>query len=123
MATRPRVPVTAEEEIANTVSNSGPIVVKSSGKPKARIVLFTIDDVEFSVPAKPSASVTLRFLDEMRRTGNEMYAAMSLLEAMLGKEKYQDLLAYDELEDELLGEILSQVVELAMGTVDVVAGK
>jgi hypothetical protein len=52
-----------------------------------------------------------------------MYAAMGLLEAMLGKEKYQTLLAYEELEDELLGQILGQVVELAMGTVETVAGK
>lgn len=120
MATRPRVPVATDEE---TVSNNGPIVVKSSGKARERVVLFIIDDVEFSVPSKPGASITLRFLDEMRRTGNEMYAAMGLLEAMLGKDKYQDLLAYEELEDDLLGQILGQVVELAMGTVDTVAGK
>lgn len=119
MATRPSVPVTTEE----TVSNSGPIVVKSSGKTRERVVLFTIDDVEYSVPKKPGANVTLKFLDEMRRTGNEMFAAMSLLETMLGKDKYQDLLNYEELEDELLGQILSQVVELAMGTVDAVSGK
>lgn len=106
-----------------TVENSGPRVIKSSGKARERVVLFTIDDEEFSVPAKPGPNVTLKFLDEMRRTGNEMFAALGLLEAMLGKEKYQTLLDYEELEDELLSEILEQVVKLAMDRVENAAGK
>lgn len=113
----------AEDAVEETVENSGPMVIKSSGKKADRIVLFTIDDEEFSVPAKPGPNVTLKFLDEMRRTGNEMFAALGLLEAMLGKEKYQDLLNYEELEDDLLGEILEQVVNLAMSRVEGPAGK
>lgn len=113
----------AEDAVEETVENSGPRVIKSSGKARERVVLFTIDDEEFSVPAKPGPNVTLKFLDEMRRTGNEMFAALGLLEAMLGKEKYQTLLDYEELEDELLSEILEQVVKLAMDRVENAAGK
>jgi len=109
-----------EEEV---VDNSGPIVVKSSGKKKDRVVLFTIDDVEYSVPAKPGVNVTLKFLNEMRKSGNEMFAALGLLEAMLGEEKYNELLDYEELEDELLGQILEQVVKLAMDRVEENQGK
>lgn len=113
----------AEDTVEETVENGGPIVVKSSGKARERVVLFTIDDEEFSVPAKPGPNVTLKFLDEMRRTGNEMFAALGLLEAMLGKENYQKLLDYDELEDELMSDILEQVVKLAMDRVENAAGK
>lgn len=123
MATRRVTAALAEDAVEETVENSGPIVVKSSGKGRERVVLFTIDDVEFSVPAKPGPNVTLKFLDEMRRTGNEMFAALGLLEAMLGKEKYQEFLDYDELEDDLLSDVLEQVVKLAMDRVEDVAGK
>lgn len=111
------------EEVEETVDNSGPIVVKSSGKKKDRVVLFTIDDEEYSVPAKPGVNVTLKFLDVMRKTGNEMFAAMGLLETMLGEEKYNELLDYDELEDDLLGQILEQVVKIAMERVEETQGK
>ena len=123
MATRRVTAALAEDAVEETVENGGPIVVKSSGKTRERIVLFTIDDEEFSVPAKPGPNVTLKFLDEMRRTGNEMFAALGLLEAMLGKEKYAALLDYEELEDDLLGQILEQVVKLAMDRVEESAGK
>lgn len=123
MPTAPRRVKAVENVEEETVDNAGPIVVKSSGKKAERTVLFTIDDVEYTVPTKPGPNVTLKFLDEMRRTGNEMYAAMSLLETMLGKEKYQDLLNYDELTDELTGQILEQVIGLAMARVEEAAGK
>lgn len=123
MATRRVTAALAEDSVEETVENGGPIVVKSSGKARDRVVLFTIDDEEFSVPAKPGPNVTLKFLDEMRRTGNEMFAALGLLEAMLGKDKYQQLLDYEELEDELMSQILEQVVKLAMDRVEAPAGK
>lgn len=109
-----------EVEVSNA---NGPIVVKSSGKNKERVVLFTIDDEEFTVPKKPGVNVTLKFINEMRKSNNEMFAALGLLEAMLGKEKYDQLLDYDELDDELLGKILEQVVKLAMERVEETSGK
>jgi hypothetical protein len=96
---------------------------KSSGKKQDRVTLFTIDDVEYTVPAKPGVNVTLKFLNEMRKSNNEMFAAMALLETMLGAKAYNDLLEYDELQDEQLSAILEQVVALAMDRVDDTAGK
>lgn len=111
------------EVVEETVDNSGPIVIKSSGKAKERVVLFTIDDTEYTVPKTPGVNVTLRFLEEMRTTGNEMFAAMALLKLMLGDENYDELLDYDELDDETLGKILEQVVKLAMDRLEDTAGK
>jgi hypothetical protein len=127
MATRTvkAAPVTEVVEEETEVSNSSESVLafKSKKEKAPRVTLFSIDGEEFTVPAKPGANVTLRFLDELRRTGNEMFAALSLLETMLGKDKYQQFLDWEELEDEDLSAVLEQVVQLAMNRVEDVAGK
>src|SRR5690242_19949039 len=97
----------AETEVEETEAvdnSSGPKVYKSTGKKAERVVLFTIDDEEFTVPAKPGPNVTLRFLDELRRTGNEMFAALSLMESMLGKDAYAKFLDWEELDDDTMSE-------------------
>lgn len=112
-----------EVETEETVDNSGPKAYKSTGKKGARVTLFTIDDKEYTVPAKPGPNVTLKFLDELRRSGNEMFAALSLLESMLGKEDYQAFLDWDDLEDDTMGEVIEQVVQLALARVEASTGK
>lgn len=114
---------TVDPETETVENGSGPIVVNSTGTVRDRVLLFTIDDEEFDVPQKPGVNVTLKFLNTMRKTGNEMFAAMGLLESMLGEAKFNTLLDYDELSDELLGQILEQVVKLAMERVDEPSGK
>jgi hypothetical protein len=111
---------TSEDE---TMDNSGPAAYKSAEKVSDRTVLFTIDDEEYTVPTKPGPNVTLKFLDELRRTGNEMFAALSLLESMLGKEKYQEFLNWDGMEDDVLTDVLSQVTTLALARTEDNAGK
>jgi len=106
-----------------SVDNSTVLDFKSKSEKGARVTLFTIDDVEYTVPAKPGPNVTLKFLDELRRTGNEMFASMSLLETMLGKEKYQEFLDWEDMGDEDLSSVLEQVVQLAMSRVEEQQGK
>lgn len=122
MATARRVQA-VEEVVEETVDNSAPLAFKSTGKKVDRVVLFTIDDEEFDVPTKPGVNVTLKFLDEMRRTGNEMFAALSLLETMLGKEAYNKFLDYDEMDDDLMSQVLEQVVAIAMARTEGTSGK
>jgi hypothetical protein len=122
MATARRVQA-VEEAVEETVDNSAPLAFKSTGKKVDRVVLFTIDDEEFDVPTKPGVNVTLKFLDEMRRTGNEMFAALSLLETMLGKEAYNKFLDYDEMDDDLMSQVLEQVVAIAMARTEGTSGK
>jgi len=113
-----------DTKVEEAVDNStGHIVIKSSGKVAERVTLFSIDDEEYTVPKKPGVNVTLKFLNEMRKSGNEMFAALGLLESMLGEDKYNELLDYDELDDETLGQILEQVVKLAMDRVEETTGK
>lgn len=111
---------TPEDE---TMDNSGPVAYKSAEDVPDRTVLFTIDDEEFTVPTKPGPNVTLKFLDELRRTGNEMFAALSLLETMLGKEKYNKFLDWDGMQDETLTAVLDQVTTLALARTEDSSGK
>jgi hypothetical protein len=105
------------------LNNSGPIIVKSKGEKTDRIVLFTIDDKEFTVPAKPGMRVALKFLNEMKRSDNEMFGMLQLLQDMLGDEQYYALLDYEELSDDLVGKIAEQCVALALGTAQEKTGK
>lgn len=122
--------VKAVDELPEEVSNEEKSlrVIKKGKRTVVRIPLFVYEDedgntTEFTVPEKPGPNVTLKFLDELRRTGNEMFASMSLLSAMLGKEQYDALLDIDDLEDEDLSAILEAVVTLAMERAEEVAGK
>lgn len=103
--------------------NSGPIIVKSSGDKKDKIVLFTIDDKEFTVPAKPGMRVALKFLNQMKKSDNEMFGMLQLLEDMLGEEQYNALLDYEELSDDLVGKIAEQCISLALGNSQETVGK
>ncbi len=116
------------EDVSNANSVVGPRRIKKGSKAISRVTLFEYEDedgtvTDFTVPEKPGPNITLTFLDELRKTGNEMFASMSLLESMLGKEKYQELLGIEDLEDEDLAAILEAVVKLAMEKAEEVSGK
>jgi len=55
-----------------------------------RVPLFTIDGVEYSMPAEPPAFVVLAYLKTVREKGDDV-AAYELLENMLGEEAYEAL--------------------------------
>ena len=95
------------------MSNKKVIELKSNETKGNRVVLYTIDGEEFTIPEKPPFKVALKFMNESKRSGNEMFAALQLLEDMLGKESYDKLLDFDGLNDELLGEILEQCIDRA----------
>ncbi|MFJ4626172.1 hypothetical protein [Streptomyces sp. NPDC088847] len=89
------------------------VELKSDQEAGERIPLFTIDGVEYTIPAKAPFKVALKFMNEAKRSGNDTYAALQLLEDMLGKDAYEKLLDFDGLTDDLMGEILTQCIERA----------
>lgn len=107
----------------DTHENSGPIIVKSKNEKRDKVVLFTIDDREFTVPAKPGMRIALKFMNEMKKSNNEMFGMLQLLEDMLGAEQYEALLDFDELDDDLIGKISEQCIKLALGEAQEVTGK
>jgi hypothetical protein len=63
--------------------------------PVEMVPLFSIDGVEYCIPAEPDAGLALRFMRQVRTgTLNEMEAMDELLENLLGPESYQALLDF-----------------------------
>lgn len=105
--------------------NSEPVVedktlaFKSNKAKKAdRVVLFTIDDDEFTVPKKPGMGTVMRYLNVARKTGNDLFAAQALVEEMLGEEAWDKFLNWEDLDDEVMGAVIEKCVSLAIKSVE-----
>lgn len=93
------------------------VQLKSDVEAGERIPLFSLDGVEYTIPAKAPFKVALKFMNESKRSGNDMFAALQLLEDMLGKDAYDKLLDFDGLTDELMGQIMEQCIDRAFPAV------
>lgn len=106
-----------------TVSNAQPggdvlkFETDKDRKPN-RVVLFTIDDEEFDVPAKPGMRVVMRYLNVARKTGNDLYAAQQLVEDMLGEEKWDKFLNWEGMTDPVMNTVLEKCIDLAVKSVE-----
>lgn len=79
-----------------------------------RVVVFTLDGVEFTMPRKPRMNLGIRFLWEMKYLG-EVKAVPNFLEAMLGKEGFQALAMAEAITPEQFKAVLDIAQNLAMG--------
>ena len=85
---------------------------------RSTIPVFSIDDKTYSVPAKVRMNQSLRVMHIQRTQGQE--AAMDyMMGMMLGDEGYEALMAYDDLTDAVMSDILEIVVSLVYGQVEV----
>ncbi|WUH94561.1 hypothetical protein OG900_33395 [Streptomyces sp. NBC_00433] len=99
--------------------------VRLTSKPEVeeeRVVLFYVDDVEYSIPKKIGRNYGLRYLRTARRQG-EALASQELLEVLIGEDGYQALMDCDGLEDEDLDRIMEQLRDGALGAVEEEPGK
>jgi hypothetical protein len=95
-------------------------IIRLKSKPKTRqkrVVLFYIDEVAYSVPAKPGAEVSLQILDAMERLGQEGGIAF-MLKRMLGEEGYQALMTYDDLDTDDLQQIIVKANAIVNGALE-----
>lgn len=83
-----------------------------------RIPLFSIDGHVYTIPAEPKPTVGLRFLDALKRYGNPVMAGLELLEAMLGLDSYQRFLAWPDLDDDRLTQVINECSARALGEVE-----
>lgn len=107
---------------AESVSNesSVPEVMKLTSKKdkkQDRIPLFSIDDKEYTVPKKPGFKVVMRYLNVARKSGNDLYAAQALCEDMLGTEAWEEFLAWDDLDDDVMSAVIEKCVTIATSSV------
>lgn len=86
-----------------------------------RIVLFYVDDTEYSIPKQVGRNHGLRYLRTMRRQG-EALAAQELLEVLIGEDGYTALMDCDDLTDEQLDQIMNRLRDMALGEVEDEAG-
>ncbi|MFF0055683.1 hypothetical protein ACFYRI_14960 [Streptomyces microflavus] len=86
-----------------------------------RIVLFYVDDQEFSIPKQVGRNHGLRYLRTMRKQG-EALAAQELLEVLIGEDGYTALMDCDDLTDEQLDQIMNRLRDMALGEVEDEAG-
>jgi hypothetical protein len=111
-----------------TLDNSEPVEgeileFKSKKEKKDRVVLFKIDDEEFTVPKKPGMGTVMRYLNVARKTGNDLFAAQALVEELLGAEAWDKFLNWEDLDDEIMGAVIEKCVNLAVASVEAQKGK
>jgi hypothetical protein len=111
-----------------TLDNSEPVEgeileFKSKKEKKDRVVLFKIDDEEFTVPKKPGMGTVMRYLNVARKTGNDLFAAQALVEELLGAEAWDKFLNWEDLADEIMGAVIEKCVNLAVASVEAQKGK
>jgi len=87
-------------------------------KAENRVVLFTIDDEEFTVPKKPGMGTVMRYLNVARKSGNDLFAAQALVEELLGEEKWNKFLNWEDLDDDVMGKVIEKCVSIAVASVE-----
>lgn len=78
--------------------------LRTKGAKKAPVAMepaFSLEGRVFSVPVEVKAQVAIRYMHYCRTEG-ENYGLSWLLEKVLGKDAYQALLEYEDLEDDQL---------------------
>lgn len=87
-------------------------------KTEQRIVLFSIDGVEYSIPRRPRMNISLQFMHLTRSQGDS--AAMDyLLEKLLGEDGYKALREYDDLEPADFQKITAIASQVTLGSLEV----
>lgn len=81
-----------------------------------RIPIFTLNDVEYTIPEELSPRVFLKFMWD-KRSGSE-FADMELLITVLGEEAYKALMNYEDLTKEEWDQITEIIKEYAAGSVE-----
>lgn len=92
-------------------------LASKSTAPADRIVLFYVDEEEYSIPKRVGRNHGLRYLRTMRRQG-EAIAAQELLEILIGEDGYEALMECEDLTDEDLDKIMTRLRDMALGEVE-----
>jgi hypothetical protein len=112
---KPPAPVVVEE--SSTGAGFEPLRLTSSNEPAQRVPLFYINDVEYSVSARPGVNVALKYI-HLFRTEGDTVATAYLLDRLLGSEGYQALMNYDDLTVEQFARICEIATQLTLGALE-----
>lgn len=86
-------------------------------EPEERVVLFSLDDQEFTIPRKFPVSLGLKVIRTMRKRGTEIGMA-ELLEEVIGEDAYEALVNYPDITNDDIARLMQIVNDLALGSLD-----
>ncbi|MCA1840203.1 MAG: hypothetical protein LC723_07730 [Actinobacteria bacterium] len=66
------------------------------------------------MPEVPKKAVVMRYLNVARKTGNDLMAAQSLVEELLGSDNWEKFLSWEDMDDEVMGTVLEKCIALAV---------
>lgn len=113
--------VTAPLDADATIDDVIRLTTKHDVVNDERVPLFVIDDVTYTVPAKPRVNLALKFMWQAKTLGQDT-AAMNILEDLLGTEGFQALMEYDDLTQQDLEAVIGRATKLLMGSLESVTG-
>ena len=88
----------------------------------ARADLFSVDGKMFQIDTKPKVNTALRYLHIARTQGSEP-AIDYMLGRLLGDEAYEALMAFDDLTEENLEQVITIASKIMAGAVETPKGK
>ena len=89
---------------------------------QTRVEAFEIDGKVYSIAAKPKVNTALRYLHISRVQGTEA-GIDYMLGILLGAEAYEALMAFDDLTEEQLTEVITMASKIMAGAVEAPKGK
>lgn len=97
------------------------VTSKDDGSEAARVRLFSIDGVDYTIPAKPRVNIALKYLWHAKQFGEDR-AAAEMLEALLGSDGFEALVNYDDLEPAQLQQIMQLAAKHTLGALEATKG-
>jgi hypothetical protein len=93
-----------------------PVVIGKKGKKGPELVhIFTLDEVEYSVPKKIGVARTIAFQEDLRKVGREA-AVWRLMKNMLGQKALDALASSPDTDEEDVAKVMTIVATLAFGS-------
>ncbi len=86
---------------------------------ESRKTLFSIDGVDYTIPARPRPNLALKFMWQTKTIGEDE-AGINLLIAMLGEEGFKALSEYEQLTTEQFVQVMTIAQDVAMGSLEAV---
>lgn len=84
---------------------------------ETRVELFSIDGVDYTIPATPRPNVGLKYLKTLRDKGQDI-ASAGLLIDLLGESGYTALMNCESLTESQFTQILEIVQDVALGATE-----
>lgn len=92
-----------------------PVLSSVAGDKDAEMVhIFTLEDKEYFIPAKPRLNIGLKYMYEVQSKG-EVVANSNMLVSLLGQDNYEALIEYEDLTPEILETILTIAGKVVFG--------